>query len=42
MPDVNGDDDAAWPNGAWIELINHDDEAVDLDGWGFVAPAAAP
>ena len=38
MPDVNGDDDAAWPNGAWIELINHDDEAVDLDGWGFVAP----
>ena len=38
MPDVAGDDDAAWPNGAWIELINHDDETVDLDGWGFVAP----
>ena len=38
MPDAPGDDDAAWPNGAWIELINHDDETVDLDGWGFVAP----
>ena len=38
LPNAVGDDDAAWPNGAWIELINHDDETVDLAGWGFVAP----
>ena len=38
MPDPVGDNGAAWPSGAWIEIINHDTQTVDLAGWGLVAP----
>ncbi|MBS3151327.1 lamin tail domain-containing protein [Candidatus Woesearchaeota archaeon] len=35
LPDPEGDDDAAMPNGEWIELYNSGDVDLDLLGFGF-------
>ena len=35
MPNPNGYDDAAWPNGEWLELYNGGTSAVDVRNWYF-------
>ena len=35
MPNPNGYDDAAWPNGEWLELHNSGTSSVDIRNWYF-------
>ena len=35
MPNPNGYDDAAWPNGEWLELHNSGTSSVDVRNWYF-------
>ena len=35
MPNPNGYDDAAWPNGEWLELHNTGTSSVDVRNWYF-------
>ena len=35
MPNPNGYDDAAWPNGEWLELYNSGTSSVDVRNWYF-------
>ncbi|CAI8328495.1 MAG: Cardiolipin synthase B [Euryarchaeota archaeon UBA443] len=35
MPNPNGYDDAAWPNGEWLELHNSGTTSVDIRNWYF-------
>ena len=35
MPNPNGYDDAAWPNGEWLELYNGGTASVDVRNWYF-------
>ena len=40
MPNPNGYDDAAWPNGEWLELHNSGTSSVDVRNWYFSNKAA--
>ena len=40
LPNPNGYDDAAWPNGEWLEIHNSGNTTVDVLGWYFTNKAS--
>lgn len=40
LPNPNGFDDAAWPNGEWLEIHNSGNTTVDVLGWYFTNKAS--